>query len=349
MLTDRQLYVFKSIVELYAKHGKPIGSKTLLKLKDLDYSSATIRNDMSAIEALGLIEKPHTSSGRIPSLEGYRFYVDQFLKEKEQENHKMSAEHQLLLRTLDNPFQRIDDIIHSSANILSYLTKYTAMVVGPESANNKLVSFRLAPLTHQQVMAIIVTDDGAVENIVFRLPADLDYSSMLKMVRIIEDELVGQNLYEVYRRLNNDIPRLVHRYAANVQDLFEEIVGVFEQSQRHRLHIGGEMNLVDFIEEHNLKQFKSLYQLFENNRYLMQLIQSSDDRINIRIGDELENDHLANFSLITANYDVNRYGSGTIAILGPTNMAYSKNIQLIEAFQDVLPIVIQRYYEHRQS
>ena len=119
MLSDRQLYIIKAIVELYAKHGEPIGSKTLIELKKLDYSSATIRNDMKALEMAGLLQKTHTSSGRIPSEKGYRFYVDNLADwlETEANDEEKSLNYQMLFQTLDNPFQRIDDIIQSSAKI----------------------------------------------------------------------------------------------------------------------------------------------------------------------------------------------------------------------------------------
>lgn len=352
MLSDRQLYIIKAIVELYAKHGEPIGSKTLIEFKKLDYSSATIRNDMKALEMAGLLEKTHTSSGRIPSEKGYRFYVDNLSKllQAEEDTEEKDLNYQMLFETLDNPFQRISDIIQSSAKILSTLTNYTAFILGPEAEHNKLISFRVTPIANRQMMAIIVTDNGRVENLIFQLPPSIDYSSMVKMVRIIEEELVGQTLYEVYRRLNNDIPKLIHRYAANVENVFQDIIGIFEQTSDKTLYVDGELNLIDFMKEENLNHFKSVYQLLDDNKNLLNLLaHNSSDTINVRIGGELEFNELSDFSLITADYNVKDYGSGIIAILGPTNMAYQKNIQLIEAFQNVLPVVIERYYQHHDD
>ena len=175
MLSHRQLYIIKAIVELYAKHGEPIGSKTLIEFKKLDYSSATIRNDMKALEMAGLLEKTHTSSGRIPSEKGYRFYVDNLSKllQAEEDTEEKDLNYQMLFETLDNPFQRISDIIQSSAKILSTLTNYTAFILGPEAEHNKLISFRVTPIANRQMMAIIVTDNGRVENLIFQLPPSM--------------------------------------------------------------------------------------------------------------------------------------------------------------------------------
>ena len=208
----------------------------------------------------------------------------------------------------------------------------------------------MTPIANRQMMAIIVTDNGRVENLIFQLPPSIDYSSMVKMVRIIEEELVGQTLYEVYRRLNNDIPKLIHRYAANVENVFQDIIGIFEQTSDKTLYVDGELNLIDFMKEENLNHFKSVYQLLDDNKNLLNLLaHNSSDTINVRIGGELEFNELSDFSLITADYNVKDYGSGIIAILGPTNMAYQKNIQLIETFQNVLPVVIERYYQHHDD
>lgn len=351
MLTDRQLLILKTVVQLYEKHGEPVGSKSLMDRDKLDYSSATIRNDMLALEKIGLLEKMHTSSGRIPSEQGYRYYVDLLLGQAELGLMDSNKSLQMMIfRSLNNPFQSLDDIIDSSAKILSYLTKYTSFVLGPGSESNRLLSFRMAPIGNRQMVAIIVTDNGEVENLVFNLPTYIDYSDMLKMIAIVEEELVGHSLEEVYRRLNNDIPKLIQRFASNAQDIFDQLIAVFQQTNNHRLHMSGEMNVIDYLGSGDLQHFKAIHQLLDNNHSLMKLLQdNTGDGITIRIGEELDAEALADFSLITAGYEVKDHGSGLLAVLGPRNMAYQKNIELIRAFQDVLPVIIEKYYRLQNS
>lgn len=341
MLTERQLYIFKAIIELYSKDGQPVGSKTLLQKTDMKFSSATIRNEMSRLEELGLIEKTHTSSGRIPSLKGYRFYVDHMINQEEGTKEEQSS---YIQSALSHQFQKMDDLIHHSADVLSKLTSYTAIVSGPEATSSRLTGFQLVPLNGRQAMAILLTDTGGVENMVFPLPENVEYADMEKMVRIIEDVLVGKKLIDVYQRLQTDIPVLIRKYARSAEIILHDLLSVFEQAPTERLHISGKTNLLEFTEHMDIQQVKSMYELMEDGMNVASLLTRENEDIDIKIGEELKNDLFSDFSLVTASYQIIGYGEGTLAVLGPTNMSYKKIIRVLNTFRKELPEIVLRFY-----
>lgn len=344
MMTERQLNILGQIIQIYTATGVPVGSKTLMN-EGIKASSATIRNDMSALEEFGLIEKTHTSSGRIPSIKGYRFYVDNLLQPAEISHQELST----IKQSFGQEFTAINDIIEKSANILSELTSYTAFSLGPEVKERKLTGFRVVPLNNQQLMAIIVTDKGNVESQVFTIPKGVSSEDIEKMIKIINDKLVGEPLLTVYHKLRTEIPMILQKYfhtPQGIMGLFDSMLG---QAFEERVYVGGRMNMLDFDMLSDLTQFKSVYSLMDNTDKLATLIAPTDDGIGIRIGNELDNELLRNMSLITASYEVSGHGKGTIALLGPTNMSYSKMFGLVDAFRLELANELAVYYRNLDS
>lgn len=228
MITERQQNILRLIIQNYTNTGLPVGSKKLME-DGIASSSATIRNDMKALEEYGLLAKTHSSSGRIPSMAGYRYYVDHLLQPTQVEENELRR----IRQSFGKEFHEINDIIRQSAEILSELTSYTAFSLGPEVKERKLTGFRMVPLNDRQVLAIIVTDKGNVENQVFAIPAAVSSQDLEKMTQIINDKLVGQPLLTVYHRLRTEIPMILHRYfqtPEGMMNLFDEMLGhAFEE------------------------------------------------------------------------------------------------------------------------
>lgn len=306
-------------------------------------SSATIRNDMKALEEYGLLLKTHSSSGRVPSMSGYRYYVDHLLKPTEID----AGEKVRIRQSFGSEFREIDDIIEQSAKILSELTSYTAFSLGPEVKERKLTGFRMIPLNDRQIIAIIVTDKGNVENKVFAVPASISSEDLEKMTAIINEKLVGQPLLTVYHRLRTEIPMILHRYfqtPEGMMNLFDSMLGdIFEE----KVYVSGRLNLLDFGISMNNEQLKSVYSFMKNTNELTHLLEVTTESavpITFRIGTEIGNDLLDDMSMITATYEVNGHGKGTIALLGPTNMPYSKMFSLIDVFRHELSDQLGSYY-----
>lgn len=342
MITERQKNILRLIIQIYTNTGNPVGSKKLME-DGLELSSATIRNEMKALEDNNLLLKTHSSSGRIPSMLGYRYYVDHLLKPTEVNNEEL----QLIRHSFGKEFHEINDIIEQSAEILSDLTSYTAFSLGPEVKERRLTGFRIVPLNERQIIAIIVTDKGNVESQVFAVPPSISSQDLEKMTQIINDKLVGEPLLTVYHRLRTEIPMILHRYFQTpdgMMDLFDAMLG---QAFDEKVYVSGRMNVLDFGMQKDLQQIKSVYSFMQDSEELTQLLSTNgriDAPIAIRIGSELGNELLDDMSMITATYEVAGHGKGTIALLGPTSMPYSKMFGLVDVFRHELASKLVTYY-----
>lgn len=343
MLTKRQLLILKEIVRLYTETGQPVGSKKLLEQLPIHISSATIRNEMVHLEDQGLLEKTHLSSGRIPSLRGYRYYLDHLVEPSSIDANDLAV----IETSFDQSYHEIDQIVAQSAKILSSLTNYTAISLGPELKDLKLTGFRLVPLNDDQVMAILVTDNGTVENQIFSIPSGIDGDSLEKIIRIINDQLVGLPLIEVVNKLHHEIPQLLTKYMITPEGFLDIFGGVLKKAAKERYYVGGKMNLINTSTLKDVDQLKALYSLIDQNQDLGQIIGTpANQPIEVRLGDEMTNDLLKNFSVITATYNVSEHGRGMIALLGPTSMPYSRMIGLLDVFRAELAKKITDYYRH---
>ena len=340
MLTRRQLVILDALIRLYTSTGQPIGSKTILIDTGIEASSATIRNELSYLEKLGFIQKTHSSSGRVPSLKGYRFYIDHLMQPQEVAQDKMK----IISDVLGNHVRQMDDIMHQSAQLLSDLTHYTAIVLGPKAETSRLTGFRLLALNDNHVMAIIQTDKGTIENKVFRMPKTISESDLVKVTNIFNQHLVGHTLTEVARKLQRDIPLLIRKYASNAAEMFLSIESAFKESTESRHHISGKLNILDFSENIDTQKLKSLYTMLDSSGDLYALVDQINDDFVVKIGDEIDHDLLKDFSLITTTYNVSSYGKGVIAILGPTSMAYDETFGVLDVFRKQLTHTLLEYY-----
>ena len=344
MLTERQELILKTIIQDFTNTHEPVGSKTVMNQLPIKVSSATIRNEMAVLEDKGLIEKTHSSSGRIPSTEGYRYYLDnlvQPLQLPEEMYHEIGYQ-------FDQPFNQVDEIVKEAAKILSDLTDYTAFAEGPEAKDVMITGFRIVPLAPRQVMAILVTSDGGVKNQVYTLPRHILGEEVEQAVRLINDQLVGRNLKDInkdtFAQLSSN-----NVVGKNLPEFLELLESVIKDAASEQMYVDGQLNLLNNAENSDLQEIKSLYELINSNHLAGELIDLSDSQkekypVHVRLGSELQNDLLKDFSLVTAEYSVGNYGRGTIAILGPRNMPYSEMIGLMEYFRQELARKLLDYY-----
>lgn len=341
VLTERQLLILEAVIRNYTESGQPIGSKTLQQQLPVHVSSATIRNEMAVLEQQGYIAKEHSSSGRIPSLKGYRYYVDNIVQPVKLDNTALHS----IRNSLGTEFQKVDEIVATSAKILSDLTSYTAISFKPEAKDICLEDFRMVELGNQQVMVILVTSDGTVESQTFTMPAGISGNELKAVIRLINDKVVGLPLNQVIVRLNECLP-LLTRYLHQPEGFIDVFGNVLHQAVKEQVYVGGKMNLLDFSKDASLEQIKSLYSLVDQSNGIGNLLNASQQsEISIKLGDELPEIFLQNYSLISASFDDGNNGRGTIAILGPTNMPYSKMLGLISVFRDELTQRITDYYQ----
>lgn len=338
MLTERQLLILETIIQDYANVGQPIGSKKLQEQLPVHVSSATIRNEMAVLERAGYIMKEHSSSGRVPSLSGYRYYIDNIVKPAQLDQKALGV----IRNALANNFSKVDEIIAMSARLLSRMTDYTAISLKPGSKDVKLEGFRLVPLGSSQVMLIMVTSDGTVESQIYNVPVGIHGDQLEAVVRLINEEVVGLPIDEVSAKLQLNAPKLRKylRGSISLLDVFDNVLG---KAVHQQVFVDGKKNLLNYLTNDNIEQVKSVYSLVDHGSGLDELLETNRD-FAVIIGDELSDNLLSDYSLISAKYHDGNNGEGLIAILGPTNMQYSKVLGLVDALRFELSQRLSNYY-----
>lgn len=343
MLTDRQLLIFQVIVDDFIRSAQPIGSRSLSKKEDISFSSATIRNDMADLEELGFLEKTHTSSGRIPSEKGYRFYVDHLLAPQKLDTHDMQSVKSIFAERL----YELEKIVQKSAKILSELTNYTSIVLGPAVRENKLKKIQIVPLNKETAIAIIVTDKGHVDNRMFHLPEGLDASDIEKMVNILNERLTGVPLEDLNDKIYKEVATLLRQHIRNYDSMLHAFADTLKIPSNEKVFFGGRTNILSQPEFHDIEKVKSLLNMIEHEKSMYDLIRRNPTGIHVKIGKENNNSAMENCSLITATYSVGEEQLGTIAILGPTRMEYSRVISLLQTISQDLTSVLTKLYQNK--
>ncbi|MCH1624993.1 heat-inducible transcriptional repressor HrcA [Fredinandcohnia quinoae] len=342
MLTDRQLLILQVIIDDFIRSAQPVGSRTLSKKDEIVFSSATIRNEMADLEELGFIEKTHSSSGRVPSEKGYRYYVDHLIspsrltQKDKQEIKSIFAEH----------IYELEKIVQKSAQILSDLTNYTAIVLGPAFKENKVRKLQIVPINQDTAVAIIVTDNGHVENRTISFPGSIDPSDIEKMVNILNDRLVGVPLTELTNKIYKEVVSLLKMHIRNYDSMLEVLDRTFTLQAEDKVYIGGKTNILSQPEFHDINKIRTLLTMIDSEHEFTKLLRTSKEGINIKIGHENNNIAMNNCSLITASYSVGTDHLGSIAILGPTRMEYSRVISLLQLMSQDFTKVLTKLYQN---
>ncbi|PLR85886.1 heat-inducible transcriptional repressor HrcA [Bacillus canaveralius] len=341
MLTDRQLLIFQVIVDDFIRSAQPVGSRSLSKKGDISFSSATIRNEMADLEELGFIEKTHTSSGRIPSEKGYRYYVDHLLspqKLNRTDVHKIKS-------IFAERIYELEKIVQKSAKILSEMTNYTSIVLGPDVMDHKLKRIQIVPLNQDTAIAIIVTDTGHVENRMFQLPESIDGGDLEKMVNILNERLVGVPLVHLNGKIYKEVGVLLRQHIQSYDFMLQSFAETLKLPTNEKLFFGGKTNMLSQPEFHDIAKIRSLLAMIEQEDGIYELIRENPHGINIKIGRENNNSAMDNCSLITATYSMGAEKIGTIAILGPTRMEYSRVVSILQLISKDLTTVLSKLYQ----
>ena len=321
-MDTRQRELLKVIVESYIKNVKPVGSQALCKKFKL--SSATIRNEMAALERLGYLEKNHISSGRIPSEKGYRFYVEELMKPKE-----LNGEEMLKLQTIVHNSQlQVSDAIAKCMEIIADITNYTSVVLGKNSSDNTLQQVNIVPLDNNQIIALVCTNKGIVENKKFKINENIFMEELVKTCEIINKMLVGTPIDQVSERLEFDIKPIISKTIKQYEAVYEIFYDAFNDFTKNSANVffSGKTNILKQPEYDNIEEIKRIVNKFEDES-LVRKIESKSEGINVYIGEESEFD--PNVTIIKSKYNINGE-EGTVAIVGPKRMEYDRVIGLLE-------------------
>jgi len=325
MLSDRQKKILKLIIEEYVKTAEPVGSKFLAQLPDLNLSSATIRNEMASLEKMGLLLKTHTSSGRVPSEEGYKVYVRSLIEsEQKAENFPL----------LDEIFKRdmitTEQAIKESMSLVSELTNYASLILGGNSYKSKIKKLQFVPINQSLGVILMVTDQGYVESKKIIIPDEIDAGDIEKVVNFLNDTLydcpISEIDYALHEKVDNEQIRMQMEY-------YDELIGIFVRAfasmAQDRLFLSGKTNILNQPEFKDINKAKSLIEAIEKNEVL-KVIDLNEKGITVKIGAETEIKAMRDCTIISLPFENDNGERGAIAVIGPKRMEYQKVIPLLK-------------------
>lgn len=320
---NRRDRVLKLIVEQFIKTAQPVGSKALIEEYGLEYSSATIRNEMNALETDGYLEKTHTSSGRVPSSKGYRYYIEN-LRER-----SVSEEFKYQMQTiLDEKIQSIDEVIKESCEILSQMTSLASIVLGPNADQEKLVSVQIIPLSDTSATCVFVTDKGYVENKTFVISEKTKLADVESCVKLLNERLQGTSISELVPKMQLIKP-LLSDYVIDHDVIYQAMLEAFVGFAKDRLSAYGKDELFSQPEFANdANKIRKLLEMLESPEVFREIENENNKEISIHIGGENSKDE--DLSIISAKVNIPGHNEGSIAIVGPKRMDYDQVVSSME-------------------
>ncbi len=334
MLDDRKKKILQAIVEEYIETAEPVSSKSLVEKHGIDYSSATIRNDMAELEKIGLLDKPHTSAGRVPSAQGYRYYVDELLDY----NDISVQEIKYIQSQLETKINQIEDLTKIATSTLSEVTHYTSVGIGPNVYSQKIEEVKFILLGSRLLMAVILTEDGLIKETIIKFDEDITQEQVDTLTYLFNNKLKGQPLSQI----NQPMEEYMHSEMNNILKVVRPVLEQLSKAINEDIpvYMEGANKSFELPEFQSLDIAKNFVNILDADR-TKQMIDILDDgeneeEIHVYIGDENVDKALKNFSIITFKHKEKGKDLGTIAIIGPTRMDYSKVISAMKCISKKL-------------
>lgn len=325
MLNERQRQVLQAIIEEYINTAEPVSSGTIVENYNLSYSSATIRNDMVELEKQGYLEKPHTSSGRIPSAKGYRFYVDELLNDE-----KISLDEiQYIKSRLETKVNEIEELTKIATDTLSEITHYTTVAIGPEANNNIISDVKFISLGNRILMAVVLTENGAIKETIIKYNEDVTENQIENLNYLFKNKLIGKPLTKIDKPMEEYILESMEDQVDVIKPIIRQMNKSIEQAEN--MYLEGANNVFDFPEFNRIDRARNFLSILDEKEQVMEILNSGlAQDINIYIGEENEKDELKDLSIVTFKHTVGNKDLGTIGIIGPKRMDYSKVISVMK-------------------
>ncbi|MCD7819398.1 MAG: heat-inducible transcriptional repressor HrcA [Lachnospiraceae bacterium] len=343
-LDDRKWTILKAIIKTYLETGEPVGSRTISKYADLNLSSATIRNEMSDLEDMGLILQPHTSAGRIPSDAGYRLYVDRMMEEKEREVTEMKD---LVIQRQD----KMELLLRQMAQILAANTNYAAMISGPQIHQTKLKFIQLSIVSESQILATVVTEGNVVRNKILQMEHDLDQQTILDLNILLNSALNGLTLEQINLATISKLKQQAGTHSDVVNRVLDAVAEAIQTDNDVEIYTSGTTNIFRYPELSSSEKASELISTFEDKRNLAGLItsgeQDQETGIQVYIGQESPLQSMQDCSVVTATYELGDGMYGRIGVIGPKRMDYDKVFSTLKTLTSQLDQIFEKDKEKK--
>lgn len=324
MLDERKKRVLQAIVEEYIRTAEPVSSNAIMNLEGLECSSATIRNEMAELEKLGYIEKTHISSGRVPSEKGYRFYVDELL-----EDDKITVDEiEYISDKLETKVNELEDLTQIASSTISEITHYTTVSIGPNTDVQLIENIKFVLLSPRMMMAVILTDNGLVKETIIKFDEDITENQVNTLNYMFNNKLKGEPITKIDKPLEK---YLVDEMKYSVSLIKPIIVQMKKVVEEEKVHLEGAKQLFELPEFNSLEVAKNFVNILDEKELMADMLNNGYAKdINIYIGEENEKEELKDFSVVTFKHRIGNKDLGTIGIIGPKRMDYSKVISVMK-------------------
>lgn len=330
MLIDRQVLILQSIVENFITTNQPVGSKQIAQ--NIDFSSATIRNDMSKLEKEGLIKKTHISSGRVPSEKGYRYYVDYIKKDYELSN----SENEKLKQLSGGDVVSENNYLEKNAIVLSDLTDCTAVILAPTKTDRRINKIEVILLSSRSILVILVTNIGEVFQQNYKLDADFTAEDIGEINKLLQSYFYDVDMATAHVMIHGELEKYLKNKVNNYDMIVVALNRLLQNKIKKTVALGGKYNLLKQPDIDNVEKLKEVVSLLEDDK-IVELLDNNEvtDKPSIKIGTELKLGNIDDLSLVSSSYNTSK-GQGVIAVFGPKRMDYSKIMTLIACVRDNL-------------
>jgi heat-inducible transcriptional repressor len=337
---DRKQRVLLAIIQDYVATAEPVGSRTIARKYQLGVSSATIRNEMADLEEMGYIEQPHTSAGRVPSITGYRYYVDSLMK---RESVPPDLE-KIIREGLEHTVGDVGGLIHYTGQLLAKLTSYAALVMMPGLFGGRIRHIQLVPLVLPRVTLVVVLDGGTVQNHVFEVPEGIGEEDLAVISAVLSAKLKGMTVAGIRRTVMSEINLELSRYRDVLNKALEVLADERGSAGAGKIYLDGMFNILNQPEFQNVERVRTLLGLLEQEEVLKELLAETAPSagVTVRIGSEMSSRYVAECSMVSAVFRMGGRDVGTLAVLGPTRMEYARIVPLMEFAARSLTVYLNR-------
>ena len=320
-LDNRKKRILQAIVNEYIDTIEPVSSSSLIQKYNLDCSSATVRNDMAELEKIGYLEKTHTSSGRVPSNKGYRFYVDKLLKDKALDINEIKY----INSKLQNKVDQMEELTKIATNTISEVTHYTTVAIGPSANRQKIEEIKFVLLGSRMLMAVILTDTGTIKETIIKFEKDITEEQVNTLNIIFNNKLKGKLLTSVDMPMDQYIMSEMNYRIDVIKPVIKQISKAINDETK--IYLNGANRAFDNPEFQSTEFARNFMNLLDSKNLILDLLENEED-FNVYIGNEING--LKDFSIVTFKNKVAGKDLGTIGIIGPTRMDYSKVISVMK-------------------
>jgi len=329
LLDDRKKRILRAIIDDYIDTAEPVGSRTIARKHELGLSSATIRNEMADLEEMGYLAQPHTSAGRIPSDKGYRLYVDELMKVRELTEEEAES----IREAMEVRINELSQLIRQASAVMSRFTRYTSVAITPQAKKSILKAVQIVPISTGNALVIVVTNAGILRNSIVKVPENLLPDYLIKVSNVLNEKLTGLTIEKIGPKIIKEIEGEIALAGEplareTLMPILNGVKDCINQIDSSEVYLEGATNIFNYPEFRDVIKAREFLNVLDEKEVLCKLLNSSaeNDGVSIQIGTENQIEEIKDCSLITATYSVGDEIVGSIGIIGPTRMEYSRVI-----------------------